>query len=374
MATAPSQGQWSYVPIGQVTPNPDNPRTIKDAKFKQLVQSIRDLPQMLELRPIVVNAAGVVLGGNMRLRACKEAGLKQVPVIRADHLTEAQQREFVVKDNVGFGEWDWDALANEWGDEPLAEWGLDVPVVEADAVAGLTDPDAVPAPPAEPITRLGDLWLLGKHRLLCGDATSDKDVARLMNATKAGAVVTDPPYGIGIDGQKESICADPKHNRKAHEFMGWDSDRPPKAVFERVAAMQCPAAIFGGNYFADMLPASRGWVYWSKGQDGLTMSDGELVWTNTSKPLRCVTVNRGALRGSVHPTQKPVDVVAFVVKYLEPDDGPLVDFFLGSGTTLIVAEQLGRDCYGMEMEPKYCDAIVKRWEEFTGKQATRVGA
>ena len=115
MATAPSQGQWAYVPIGQVTPNPDNPRTIKDAKFRQLVQSIRDLPQMLELRPIVVNAAGVVLGGNMRLRACKEAGLKQVPVIRADHLTQAQQREFVVKDNVGFGEWDWDALANEWG-------------------------------------------------------------------------------------------------------------------------------------------------------------------------------------------------------------------------------------------------------------------
>ena len=371
MATAPSQGQWSYVPIGQVTPNPDNPRTIKDAKFRQLVQSIRDLPQMLELRPIVVNAAGVVLGGNMRLRACKEAGLKQVPVIRADHLTEAQQREFVVKDNVGFGEWDWDALANEWGDEPLAEWGLDVPDVQADAVAGLTDPDDVPEPPVEPITRLGDLWLLGKHRLLCGDATSDKDVARLMNGTKAGAVVTDPPYGIGIDGQKESICADPKHNRKAHEFMGWDSDRPPKAVFQRIAAMQCPAAIFGGNYFADMLPASRGWVYWSKGQDGLTMSDGELVWTTTSKPLRCVTVNRGTLRGSIHPTQKPVDVVAFVVKYLEPDDGPLVDLFLGSGTTLIVAEQLGRDCYGMEMEPKYCDAVVRRWEEFTGQKAIR---
>lgn len=145
MATAPSQGQWAYVPIGQVTPNPDNPRTIKDAKFRQLVQSIRDLPQMLELRPIVVNAAGVVLGGNMRLRACKEAGLKQVPVIRADHLTEAQQREFVVKDNVGFGEWDWDALANEWADEPLAEWGLDVPEFAADDIDdGTPEKDTTP--------------------------------------------------------------------------------------------------------------------------------------------------------------------------------------------------------------------------------------
>jgi hypothetical protein len=119
--------RWVSVPIGSVKPNPNNPRLIKDAKFRQLVQSVKDFPQMLELRPIVVDADGVVLGGNMRLKACKEAGLKQVPVIRADDLTPAQQREFVVKDNVGFGEWDWDELANEWDDDPLAEWGLDVP-------------------------------------------------------------------------------------------------------------------------------------------------------------------------------------------------------------------------------------------------------
>ena len=120
-------GQWAMVPIRDLKPNKDNPRVIKDDKFAKLVASVRDFPQMLELRPIVVDGDGVVLGGNMRLRACKEAGLKQVPVIRADHLTPEQQREFVVKDNVGFGDWDWDALANEWGEEPLAEWGLDVP-------------------------------------------------------------------------------------------------------------------------------------------------------------------------------------------------------------------------------------------------------
>jgi hypothetical protein len=119
--------RWVSVPIGSVKPNPSNPRLIKDAKFRQLVQSVRDFPQMLELRPIVVDADGVVLGGNMRLKACKEAGLKQVPVIRADDLTPAQQREFVVKDNVGFGEWDWDALANEWDEQALIRWGLDVP-------------------------------------------------------------------------------------------------------------------------------------------------------------------------------------------------------------------------------------------------------
>jgi hypothetical protein len=186
--------RWVSVPIGSVKPNPSNPRLIKDAKFRQLVQSVRDFPQMLELRPIVVDADGVVLGGNMRLKACKEAGLKQVPVIRADDLTPEQQREFVVKDNVGFGEWDWDALANEWDAEPLAEWGLDVPDVEADAVVGLTDPDDVPEPPAEPITRLGDVITLGAHRLICGDCRDFAAVSKVLNGLQINMAFTSPPY------------------------------------------------------------------------------------------------------------------------------------------------------------------------------------
>jgi ParB-like chromosome segregation protein Spo0J len=115
------------VALSSIKPNPDNPRIIKDDKFRKLVDSIRLFPEMLELRPIVVNADNVVLGGNMRLRACQEAGMKEVPVLRADTLTPDQQREFIIKDNVGFGEWDWDALANEWNAEDLTAWGLDVP-------------------------------------------------------------------------------------------------------------------------------------------------------------------------------------------------------------------------------------------------------
>jgi galactose-1-phosphate uridylyltransferase len=122
------------VKITQIKNNPNNPRIIKDVKFKQLVQSIKEFPEMLELRPIVVNADMVVLGGNMRLKACMEAGLKEVPIIIADSLDEAKQKEFIIKDNVGFGEWDWDVLANEWEVEELAQWGLDVwqPQAEAD--------------------------------------------------------------------------------------------------------------------------------------------------------------------------------------------------------------------------------------------------
>ena len=115
------------VKLTEIIPNPNNPRLIKDEKFKQLVKSIKDFPQMLELRPIVVNDQMVVLGGNMRLKACKEAGLKEVPIIKASELTEEQQREFIIKDNVGFGEWDWSMIANEWDAEQLNEWGLDIP-------------------------------------------------------------------------------------------------------------------------------------------------------------------------------------------------------------------------------------------------------
>jgi ParB-like chromosome segregation protein Spo0J len=119
--------KWERMRIADITPNPDNPRVIKDDKFQKLSESIRTFPQMLELRPIVINADGVVLGGNMRLRACQAAGLKEVPVIRADTLTPEQQREFIIKDNVGFGEWDWDALANSWDAEALHAWGVDTP-------------------------------------------------------------------------------------------------------------------------------------------------------------------------------------------------------------------------------------------------------
>jgi hypothetical protein len=124
---------WTSVKIGEIKANPNNPRVIKDDKFAKLVESIRTFPQMLQLRPIVVNDDMVVLGGNMRLRACKEAGMKEIPVIKASDLTPEQQSEFIIKDNVGFGEWDWDMLANEWDAEKLNDWGLDVPGVDLNA-------------------------------------------------------------------------------------------------------------------------------------------------------------------------------------------------------------------------------------------------
>lgn len=186
------------VDISKVKSNPNNPRLIKDDKFLKLVKSIKEFPQMLDIRPIVVNDDMVVLGGNMRLKACKEAGLKQIPIIKASQLTEDQQREFIIKDNVGFGEWDWQLIANEWDVDQVTEWGLDVPDYKVEPEASEDDyeiPDEVKTDIV-----IGDLFEIGEHRLLCGDSTDSDQVAKLMNGEKADMVFTDPPYGMSYGG------------------------------------------------------------------------------------------------------------------------------------------------------------------------------
>jgi len=178
------------IEITKLKPNPNNPRVIKDAKFKKLVQSIIDFPQMLRARPIVVNPDFVVLGGNMRLRALKEAGIKTTPVYVADW-EEAKNREFIIKDNIGYGEWDWELLANDWEISELENWGLDWDYPEKKKAAEDSIPDNVPA-----VTVYGDLYELNNHRLLCGDSCNTDDVDKLMQGQKADLIFTDPPYDL----------------------------------------------------------------------------------------------------------------------------------------------------------------------------------
>ena len=184
------------IPISEVKPNPNNPRIIKDEAFKKLVRSIKEFPAMLEIRPIVINSEGVVLGGNMRLKACIEAGIKSVPVIRAVGLTEAQQKEFIIKDNISGGEWEWDTLAKDWDLSQLTDWGLDIPDF-VNAGEAVEDDFEIPEEVQTDII-LGDLFTIGEHRLLCGDSTKAEDVGKLMNGEKPDMVFTDPPYGISV--------------------------------------------------------------------------------------------------------------------------------------------------------------------------------
>jgi len=333
-------------------------------------------------RSIVIDEDGRILAGNGTVEGAKKAGINKVRIIEAEGdeliavrrtgLSEDEKVGLAIADNRSsdLSEWDNEMLRQLSEEHDLTPWFEDdellAEVLEPEQ--GNTDPDDVPEAPADPITKPGDLWILGNHRLLCGDSTNIQHVERLMDGKKPDAVVTDPPYGIGIDGQKQSICANPKHNRKAHAFKGWDSERPSEDVFNYILSLNVPSLIWGGNYFADLLPPTRGWVYWSKGQDGLSMSDGELAWTSQDKVLRSVTVNRSALKGSVHPTQKPSEVIAFSLAYLEAGT-VVLDLFGGPGTTLIVCEQTKRHARLMELDPAYCDVIVKRWEDYTGNTA-----
>jgi 16S rRNA G966 N2-methylase RsmD len=350
--------------ISKIKPNPENPRVIKDDKFDKLVKSIKEFPQMLGIRPIVVNDQMVVLGGNMRLKACIEAGLTELPVLMASSLTPEQQKEFIIKDNVGFGEWDWDVLANDWDAEKLTDWGLDIPNYEPLVLDAEEDDFEVPETIQTDIV-LGDLFEIGEHRLLCGDSTDSDQVAKLMNGKKADMVFTDPPYGISHSGK--GIKGATKENDFG-EILG-DND-----VTIAIGAFNLCQSLFpdssmifwGANYYSSCLPNGYGWLVWDKQREGDTFSGAEIAYVNKGVKVDVFRHQwHGMIKASekgearVHPTQKPVALVEWCFNNYNAGD-LILDLFLGSGSTMVAAHQLKRKCYGMELDPKYCQVIVDR--------------
>jgi len=474
------------IKLTQIKPNPNNPRLIKDDKFKKLVKSLEEFPEMMEKRPIVcvtdVDGKIYPLGGNMRLKAIKELNYKEIPdtwVTMADEWTEEKRREFVVKDNVGFGEWDWDQLA-EWDSEQLEDWGLELPAsLEVHLEAEEDDYDGTL--PEEPITVLGDLYEIGEHRLLCGDSTDSDQVAKLMNGSKADMAHNDPPYGmkkesVGVlnDNLNYSDLLDFNHEWISLQFMHlkengswycWGIDEPlmdiysnilkpyikeEKATFRNLltwdkghgqsqnseltrsfatADEKCLFVMLGvqgfndnaDNYFEgfeqirEYLVTQKnklGWStdkiieitgkssashYFSKSQwhfptkehynsireaakgdafhkeydafhkeyDALKKEyySTRAYFNNTHDNMNNVWhfarhIRQGDEGG--HATPKPIPLCERAIKSSCPDGGLVIDFFLGSGSTMIASHQLKRKCYGMELDPKYCDVIVKR--------------
>jgi DNA modification methylase len=358
------------VKISEVKMNPNNPRLIKDDKFAKLVRSIKEFPKMLEIRPIVVNADMIVLGGNMRLKACKEAGLKEVTIIFADDLTEDEQKQFIIKDNVGFGEWDWEQLANEWDADNLEDWGLDIPDFEVKEELSAEEDDYEMPDEVETDIVLGDLFEIGDHRLLCGDSTCSDTVAKLMNGEQANMVFTDPPYGIKVV-KSEMVGANfgVAKKGKYSEVIADDTTKTANEFYQTCISLGFDKfIIWGGNYFTDFLPFSDGWLIWNKraGTDiRNTFADGEMAWCSFHTPIRIYDqlwngmIREGEKDKRVHPTQKPIRMLSQII-----DDhikGKLIfDGFLGSGSTMIASHQLKRKCYGMELDPKYCQVIVDR--------------
>lgn len=368
-----------HVPTNTIRENEKNPRKVDKAKFKKLVNSLREFPDMLEKRPLII-ADGVILGGNMRYKAALELGLKTVPVIDASDWTEDQRQQFIIKDNLNFGEWDWDILANEWDALELEAWGLDVWTPEEEPTEGLTDPDDVPEVPEEPKTKLGDLYILGEHRLLCGDSTKAEDVERLMDGNKADMVFTDPPYGIKYKpkGNHSSIKND---NTFLEDWIPFIDLHSTGFVFIWTGYQ----VVHEWLRITEPLGQITNMIIWSKGGGGLgdlykrfaTDFEIALVWNRGAdlkgKRIGSVwEVNKDSSAKYVHPTQKPVELIEKALLNTTAHKDIVMDLFVGSGSTLIGAEKTGRKCYGMELDPKYCDVIVKRWEEFTGKKAEKI--
>ena len=371
------------VKLSDIRPNPNNPRVIKDDKFKKLLQSITDFPQMLELRPIVVNDDMIALGGNMRLKALEHLGIEETYIIKAKDLTDKQEQEFIIKDNVGYGEWDWDQLANEWDVEDLDEWGLDLPLDFVKELEAEEDDFAIPEGGIETDIVLGDLFEIGEHRLLCGDSTDSDSVARLMDGQKADMVFTDPPYKIETEGgAKGSIGAGLRKQGKDIEFI---------SNFEPSEFLQVLPLVFGKNMNAyifcnkELLPDYLVWardagysfnvLIWKK-PNAIPIGDSHrpdieylllfrksAIWNNGLKDVnysRCLEFGR---ESGLHPTMKPIELIANEMKISSNANSLVFDFFLGSGSTMVASHQLKRKCYGMELDPKYCQVIIDRMKK-----------
>lgn len=385
------------VAISEVKVNPNNPRLIKDDKFKKLVQSIKDFPEMLDIRPIVVNADMVVLGGNMRLKACKEAGLKEVPIIMADKLTEDQQREFLIKDNVSGGEWDWDILANEWEVEQLEEWGLDIPVNFEVEIEAEEDEFAVPEGGIETDILLGDLFEIGDHRLLCGDSTDSDSVAKLMNGQKANMAFTSPPYNAG---KSESLSGNTHTtDNKYNEY----NDNQTQSDYLDLLIGFTNNALINSEYLICNIQSLSGnkialidYLYqyknnfidvaiWDKGHGAPAMAENvmtsawEYMFFISSKEKASRAIPNGGFRGTipniyrgtpnrnnefsnVHAATFPIDLPEWALQFTN-QDSLVLDQFCGTGTTMVAAHQLKRKCYGMELDPKYCQVIIDRMKK-----------
>jgi DNA modification methylase len=379
------------VKIKDIKSNPNNPRVIKDDKFHKLCESIKAFPKMLELRPIIVNDDMIVLGGNMRLKALKHLGLIEAPVIKASDLTEDQQRQFIIKDNAGFGEWDWDMLANEWDVQELESWGIDVPAFEETELEAEEDDFEIPEDGIKTDIVIGDLFEIGEHRLLCGDSTDSDAVAKLMDGEKADMVFTDPPYGMFLDADYSKIHK--AGGKKYDNVIGDNEDFTPELINTIFACFDYCKEVFiwGADYFIDLIPnygKDGSWLVWNKRnseskfeknadsdlQKKVTGNSFELCWSK-QKHKRLIyhcfwngSLGEGEFEDRTkaqtvirnHPTQKPILLFMNILKDFGNENDLVVDLFLGSGSTMAASHQLKRKCYGMELDPKYCQVIIDR--------------
>ena len=438
--------QSVILPISKLEPNkgqlegvPTNPRSIDVAKYKKLKASIEENPEMLSLREVLVYQHGdkyVIIGGNMRYRALKELGYKEaVCKVIPQGATAEQLRAIAIKDNNNFGEWDFEALANLWNVEELDRWGVDLPPVDGDvkedeAKEDNFNPSTVSG---KPKSREGDIFKLGRHRLICGDSTAPQVLQILMGDQKADLLLTDPPYNVDYSSKNEALNAADKGNRVQKDIANDKMDggafqdflckafgnantylKPGGAFYiwhagteglnfklavqetgwelKQILIWVKNNIVLGRqDYQWKHEPCLYGWKpgashYFVARRDLITITEDEALDLNAltkqelkdllTKVLSLPTTDiheDKPLRSADHPTMKPLKLMGRLIKNSTRPSEVVLDLFGGSGSTMMAAEQLGRSCYMVELDPCYIDVICKRYEELTGEKAEYLG-
>ncbi len=374
--------------ISSIKPYENNPRKLSEKAIETVAMSLKEYGFR---QPIVVDKDRIIVVGHTRFRASKKLGFKEVPITIADNLTPEQINAYRIADNRTSEESEWDSelLKMEIKELDLKDFNLNLLGFNEDQLndilfeekQGLTDEDEVPEAPEEPISKLGDIWKLGNHRVMCGDSIDYEDVHKLMNNKIADLVNTDPPYGVNYQSNmrtKSEKFDVIKNDDKILDITPMIDKFSKGWVFIWTTWKVIDKWLDNTKSFG--FPTNM--VVWHKGGGGI----GDLKKTFSTDYEMALVFHRGAELcgkriGSVwklqkdkavkykHPTQKPVELSVEAIDKTTNPKSVILDLFLGSGSTLIACEKMDRLCYGMELDPKYCDVIIKRWENFTGLKA-----
>ena len=382
--------------IDSIKPYPNNPRKLSKKAIEKVSMSLKEYGFQ---QPIVVDKDRIIVVGHTRFRASKKLGFKEVPITIADNLTTEQINAYRIADNRTSeeSEWDNELLKMELKELDLKDFNLELTGFNEDQLneilfeekQGLTDEDEVPEAPEEPITKLGDIWKLGNHRVMCGDSTKEDDVKKLMNGINPHLMVTDPPYGVNYDpkdgakrsGIKSGVTGKVLNDHNADWSDAW-------SLFQGSVAYVWHADK-KGHIVAESLIKNgfeiRGQIIWAKTGHILSRSHyhqmhepcwyavrGDASWQGArdqDSVWRIGKDRKGVDKQTNHGTQKPVEVMLRPILNNSSQGQCVYEPFCGSGTTLIACEKSARICLALELDPKYCDVIVKRWEQFTGKKA-----
>lgn len=365
--------KYSKRKVSDLIPYANNSRTHSDEQINQVASSIKEFGFT---NPVLIDRDGGIIAGHGRVMAAQKLKIKEIPCIELVGLTEAQKKAYVIADNqlaLNAG-WNIDLLKIEI--EGLTEVDFDIDLLGFDdeflngllveePPEGLTDEDAVPDAPETPVTVEGDVWILGNHRLMCGDSTSIDAVEKLMDGVKPDLIHTDPPYGMHAVSKSGVLSAN-----YSGDIMGDDNPDIAKDAFKLIYGLYPDAKQiwWGANYYCSALPDSECWLVWDKNNGQSDQTDCELAWANFRSVVRQFT-QASEKSNRVHPTQKPVSLVEWIIKRFNLSARTIADYFGGSGSTMIAAEKHGVASFLMEFDPKYCDVIINRWQDFTGKEA-----